>query len=161
MTSVIIRRVESRLERMVAPGNAGLKVSEALRAASENLQSIETICLEELDERLRPVLDFIGRPGTVRPTDAELQALIDHADRALTACGGLDKPHLGRALIMLCAMADALRHSNFWPAGALDPALGLVALFRHQSLPDRDSAVLLEQLNLCLARYLSHAEILD
>ena len=156
MTTVIVRRIESRLEAMTQPGDAGLKASEALRAAADNLRSIEQICLEELDVQLKPILAFLDR-GPRRPSNDELQALMRAADSALTACGALDKPLLGRALLMLCAMADALSQTDYWPDRALDPAIQLVALSRARSLPDEDAGALLDNLNLCLGQYLQHA----
>lgn len=56
------------------------------------------------------------------------------------------------------AMADALSHTRYWPAGALTPAINLVAVFRHGTVPDADGEALLEQLHLCLAQYVRHAE---
>ena len=157
MTGVIIRRVENRLERMVRPRAGGIRVDEALAAAEENLRSIEDVCRQELDERLVPILDFARRDPAVRPTHAETTELIHHVDRALTACGALNAPLLGKTLILLSAMADALSHTNYWPKGALTPAINLVALFRQESVRDVEGEALLEQLHLCLAQYVRHA----
>lgn len=158
MTSVIIRRVENRLERMVRPRGGGVRVGDALEAAAENLRSIEDVCRQELDARLTPVLEFARRDPSVRPSDGEMADLVHHVDRALTACGALNLPLLGKTLILLSAMADALSHTTYWPDGALTPAINLVAIFRHGTVPDADGEALLEQLHLCLAQYVRHAE---
>ncbi|MBU1324679.1 MAG: hypothetical protein KJ676_05510 [Alphaproteobacteria bacterium] len=158
MTSVILRRVENRLERMVRPRGGGVRAADALEAAVENLKSIEDVCVQELDARLVPVLAFAHRDPALRPSDAEMADLIHHADRALTACGALNLPLLGKTLVLLSAMADALSHTRYWPDGALTPAINLVAVFRHGSVPDADGEALLEQLHLCLTQYVRHAD---
>lgn len=159
MTSVIIRRVENRLERMVRPRGGGVRVGDALEAAAENLRSIEDVCVQELDARLVPVLEFARRDPGIRPSDADLADLIHHVDRALTACGALNQPLLGKTLILLSAMADALSHTRYWPDGALTPAINLVAVFRHGSVPDVEGDALLRQLHLCLTQYVRHAGV--
>ena len=158
MTGVIIRRVESRLERMLRPHGGGLRVDEALEAATENLKAIEDVCRQELDARLGPVIRFGRRDPAVRPTDEEMSELVHHVDRALTACGALNLPLLGKTLIVLSAMADALRHTDYWPTGALNPAINLVMLFRQGAVADDDGEALLRQLHLCLTQYVRHAE---
>lgn len=134
-----------------------MRVDEALAAASENLRSIEDVCRQELAERLEPVLAFAQRDPSARPSDGEIADLVHHVDRALTACGALNLPLLGKALILLSAMADALSHTRYWPAGALTPAINLVVLFRHGGIDDAEGELLLQQLHLCLAQYLRHA----
>lgn len=158
MTSVIIRRVESRLEKMVRPGTGGLRAGDALDAAAANLRTIEAVCLEELEERLGPLRAFANRPDDLRPTDAEFADLLQHVDRALTACGALNRPRLGQALLLLSAMTDALSHTHYWPRGALNPAIGLVTLFHHSEATDDEASSMLSQLQLCLNQYVRHAE---
>jgi len=157
LTGVIIRRVENRLERMVRPRGGGIRADEALAAAADNLRSLEDVCRQELDERLAPVLAFTRREPSERPSDAEMADLVHHVDRALTACGALNLPLLGKALILLSAMADALSQTRYWPSGALTPAINLVALFGHGGIDDAEGELLLEQLHLCLAQYVRHA----
>ncbi|MFW2342236.1 hypothetical protein [Brevundimonas sp.] len=156
MTAVIIRKVESRLEKMVRPGGHGMKAHEALAGAEENLNSIEDICLKELDLRLAPIVAFLDYPADVRPSSESLAALIHHADRALTACGALTMPALGKTLLILSAMADALSQSDYWPQGALNPAINLISLFRVRDVPDKDAASLLSNLEMCLNQYVKH-----
>lgn len=157
MTGVIIRRVETRLEKMVRAGPRGMRAADALGKANENLKSIEDICREELDQRLVPVLAFAHRDPAVRPSNAELAELMHNVDRALTACGALNLPLLGKTLILLSAMADALSHTLYWPEGALNPAINLISLFRHAGLDESGAEALLGQLNVCLAQYVRHA----
>ena len=157
MTGVIIRRVETRLEQMVRAGPRGMRAADALGRATENLKSIEDICREELDQRLAPIMAFAHRDPSVRPENSELQSLMNDVDRALTACGALNLPLLGKTLILLSAMADALTHTLYWPEGALNPAINLISLFRHTGLDDAGAEALLGQLNVCLAQYLRHA----
>lgn len=156
MTAVVVRRIESRLERMVRAGAGGQKIRDALAAADANLALIDEECRAELDRRLAPLLAFTARPPAVRPETSELQALAQEAEAALTACGGLALPSLGKTLVIVCAMADALANTDYWPAGALNPALNLVALFRSGSVSDEDSAALLSELARCLDRFNAH-----
>lgn len=156
MTSVIIRRVENRLEKMVHTGSRGMTVRQALARTEENLASIEEICLHELDLRLAPIIAFLDYPEDVRPSSESLLNLIYHADRALTACGALNKPALGKTLLILSAMADALSQSDYWPQGALNPAVNLVSLFRVRDVPGEDAASLLSHLEMCLSQYVQH-----
>jgi hypothetical protein len=156
VTSVIIRQVENRLEKMVRTGGRGIKAHQALAGAEENLASIEEICLKELDLRLAPIIAFLDYPEDVRPSSESLVNLIHHADRALTACGALNKPALGRTLLILSAMADALSQSDYWPQGALNPAINLISLFRVRDVPHADATSLLSHLEMCLNQYVQH-----
>lgn len=156
MTAVIIRRVENRLQTMVRARD-GIRSREALAAAEANLASLETVCREELALRLDKVKAFIDRDPKRRPTACELDQLINDADAALTACGALGVPALGRALVMLCAQADALRQSRYWPPGALNPAVELIVLLHSGKLPETSAGLLLRELELCLAAYLNHS----
>lgn len=156
MTAIIIRRIETRLETMVKPRAGGVTVDQALRAAETNLAGIESICRDELDRRLKPILAFIGRNPDRRPDDDDLRELIAHAEAALTACGALNQPLLGRTLVMLCAMADALSHTQYWPRGALNPAINLISLFQSGHLPDAEGEALMQELHRCLAQYVRH-----
>jgi hypothetical protein len=134
-----------------------MRLDEALAAASANLRSIEDGCRRELDDRLARVLAFARRDPSTRPSETELADLAHDVDRALTACGGLNLPLLGKALIVLSAMADALSQTLYWPSGALTPAINLVALFRNGGIEEAEGNLLLDQLHLCLAQYLRHA----
>lgn len=156
MTAVIIRRVENRLQAMVRARN-GLRPRDALAAAEANLASLEAVCREELGLRLTRVLGFIDRDPHQRPDVLELDQLIRDADAALTACGALAEPVLGRALIMLCAQADALRQTPYWPPGALNPAVELISLIHSGRLQQDSATLLLAELELCLERYLNHS----
>lgn len=156
MTAVIIRRVENRLQAMVRARD-GMRPREALAAAEANLASLETICREELALRLDKVKAFIDRDPSRRPASYELDQLIHDADAALTACGALGVPALGRALVMLCAQADALRQSQYWPPGALNPAVELIVLLYSGRLPESSAGLLLGELERCLATYLNHS----
>lgn len=156
MTAVIIRRVENRLQAMVRARD-GIRPSEAIAAAEANLASLETVCREELALRLDKVKAFIDRDPHQRPAVEELDQLIRDADAALTACGALGVPALGRSLVMLCAQADALRQTQYWPPGALNPAVELAILLHSGRLPEASAGVLLVELELCLARYLNHS----
>jgi len=64
---------------------------------------------------------------------------------------------LGRALIMLCALADALSHTDYWPAGALAPAINLLTLTRASHIPAPAAEALLGELHRCLACYIEHS----
>lgn len=157
MTSVIIRRVTTSLEKMVR-AHEGVRVSEALAAAQANLDSIEDICLEELDLRLLPLTEFARDYPVVRPPDAVLQQVGRNASAALTACSGLNKPLLGRTLLMLCAMIDALSHTRYWPDGALNPAIAMLGLLRSGQVPDTLAEDLITELQRCLVQYVEHAD---
>lgn len=156
MTSVILRKVETPLQRMVQR-RGGIKVSEALAAAAANLETLEDICQAELDLRLRPVLTLLDRNPAVRPPDEDLAEVMAQANAALTVCGVLKLPMLAQALIMLCALADALRHTTYWPAGALTPAVNLVTLTRAGHIGAAAAETLLGELKRCLARYIEHS----
>jgi hypothetical protein len=153
VTHVTIRKVANRLERMVRPGSNGIKARQALTDAEKNLASIQESCLRELDLRLAPIVAFLDYPPEVRPSPETLATLVHHADRALTACGALNKPKLARTLLILSAMVDALSQSDHWPQGALNPAINLISLFRVRDVPDEDAASLLSHLEMCLTRY--------
>lgn len=157
MTAVIIRKIESPLQRMLQRPAGGMKVSEALGAADSNLSSLQDICNAELDRRLAPILTYLARDQNQRPTDEELAEIMRDADAALTACGALDLPMLGRALIMLCALADALSHTDYWPAGALAPAINLITLTRASHITAPAAEALLGELHRCLACYIEHS----
>lgn len=156
MTSVILRKIETPLQRMVQR-RGGIRVSEALAAAAANLETLEEICQAELDLRLRPVLTLLDKNPAVRPLDEELAEVMAQANAALTVCGVLKLPMLGQALIMLCALADALRHTTYWPAGALTPAVNLVTLTRAGHIGDAAAETLLGELQRCLVRYIEHS----
>lgn len=156
MTSVILRRIETPLQRMVQR-RGGIKISEALGAAAANLETLEDICRAELDLRLRPVMALLDRNPAERPLDEDLAEVISQANAALTVCGVLKLPILGRALIMLCALADALRHTTYWPSGALTPAVNLITLARAGHIGDAPAEALLGELQRCLARYIEHS----
>lgn len=155
--SVVARRIEMRLEQMVR-ADRGLTARQALMAADRRLDVIRTDCLRELDLRLERLQVFAQRDPAVRPSDEALDGVIAQAEAALTACGGLNRPMLGRALVLLCAMADALMHTRYWPEGALNPAIDLVGLCRWGDLPDAQGEVLIQALQTCLAQYLRHIE---
>lgn len=156
MTSVILRRIETPLQRMVQR-RGGIKVSEALGAAAANLETLEEVCHAELDLRLRFVMTLLDRDPAVRPPDEDLAEVMSQANAALTVCGVLKLPMLGRALIMLCALTDALRHTTYWPAGALTPAVNLVTLTRAGRIGAAAAETLLGELQRCLARYIEHS----
>lgn len=158
MTAVIIRKIETPLQRMVQRAKGTLTVEAAIEAASANLTSIEDICAAELDRRLDPIMSYLARDPKQRPTDEELAEIMANADAALTACGALNFPMLGRALIMLCALADALRHTDYWPAGALTPAINLVTLTRASHISTEAAEGLLHELHRCLASYIDHSK---
>ncbi len=67
MTAVVVRRIESRLERMGRAGAVGQKSRDARAAADANLALIDEECRAELDRRLAPLLAFTARPPAVRP----------------------------------------------------------------------------------------------
>lgn len=157
MTSVIIRRVTTSLEKMVR-AHDGVRVSDALAAAEANLASIEGICLEELDLRLLPLAEFARDYPVVRPPDPVLQQVGRNASAALTACSGLNKPLLGRTLLMLCAMTDALSHTRYWPDGALNPAIAMIGLLRSDQVPDSLAEDLITELQRCLVQFVGHAD---
>ena len=157
MTAVIIRKIETPLQRMLQRKGSGIKVSEAIEAAGANLSSVEDICKAELDRRLVPILAHLARDPHQRPSDEELAGIMSDADAALTACGALNLPMLGRALIMLCALADALRHTDYWPSGALAPAINLITLARASRIDTPAAEALLGELHRCLQRYIEHS----
>lgn len=157
MTTVVIRKIEQRLERMVRT-REGLRPNEALAAAEENLLGMRADCLAEVDQRLAVLHQFGERHPKRRPPDGELETLLADAEAALTACGALDMPFMGDALVMLCAMVDALRHSDQWPDGALAPALGFIGLARRGALPDEIARKLLNELDRCLQTYVAAAD---
>lgn len=157
MTSVIIRRVTNNLERMVRSRD-GIRASEALAAAQANLETIEEICVQELDRRLAPLSQFARDYPVRRPPDSVLEQVSQDAGAALTACSGLNRPMLGKALLMLCAMADALSHTRYWPDGALAPAIATIALLRSGQLPDPVAEDLISELQRCLVCYIQHAD---
>lgn len=99
---------------------------------------------------------LLDRDPAVRPSDEDLAEVMAQANAALTVCGVLKLPMLGQALIMLCALADALRHTTYWPAGALTPAVNLITLTRAGHIGDAAVATLLGELQRCLARYIEH-----
>ncbi|MGQ2989601.1 MAG: hypothetical protein ACT6RD_09820 [Brevundimonas sp.] len=154
MTAVTFRKVESRLEWMVRCGR-GLRPGEALAAAAANLGGLRDDCLGEIDRRLQPLAEFALRDPATRPTPAELDTLVEHADAALTACGAVDMPLLGRALVMLCAMADAIRQADRWPPGALNPAINFAHLIRIGAVSDEEAQTLMTELDKCLAAYVA------
>lgn len=157
MTSVIIRKIETPLQTMIRK-RGGMKVGDALEAAAANLSTLEDVCQAELDARLEPIQQLLAAPPNQRPSDETLQRVMMQADAALTACGALNLPMLGRALIMLCALADALQHTRYWPSGALTPAINLVTLTRSRHIADDSAEALLAELQRCLVRYLEHSE---
>jgi len=157
VTRVVLRRVEHRLAAMVKPRRGGVRVAEALAAAAENLKGIEAECRRDLEDSLAPIMAFLARNPDERPADEEIVALLSHVNRALTACGALDLPLLGRTLIMLGAMADALAATRHWPAGALNPAINLVWLFSQRTVPSKEAEALIAQLQLCLDQYRDYA----
>jgi hypothetical protein len=157
--AVTIRKIETPLQRMVQRPVGGIRVKEALDAAVTNLLTIEDICSEELDRRLVPLMSHLARDPAQRPTDEELASIMSDADAALTACSALNLPMLGRALIMLCAFADALRNTDYWPTGALTPAINLVTLTRASHISTEAAEGLLVELQRCLVRYIEHSRI--
>jgi len=158
VSAVTIRKVANRLERLVRAGGDGIKARKALTDAEKNLATIEESCLRELDLQLGPIIAFLDQAPEVRPSPESLAALIHHADRALTACGALNKPKLAQTLLILSAMADALGQSDYWPQGALDPAINLISLFRVRDVSDKDAASLLSHLELCLNQYVQRIQ---
>lgn len=157
MTAVIIRRIESRLTRMIGRSQ-GVKAREAVRAAEQNLVSIMDICADELKTRLSDIAAFGRAHPRARPSDAELKRLINLSERALTACGALNQPRIARVLLTLAAMADALTHTDFWPEGALTPAIDTLGLIQVGALPDQVADDLIGELERCLTRYVLHAD---
>lgn len=157
MSAVVARRIELRLEQMVG-SERGLTARHALMGADRRLDLIRADCRRELDLRLERLAAFARRDPVTRPPDETLEQVILEAEAALTACGALNQPMLGRALGMLCAMADALMHTRYWPEGALNPAINLVGLCRTGDLPEPQGEVLLQALERCLAQYLRHIE---
>lgn len=156
MTPVVLRKIETPLQRMVRRGG-GVKVRVALAGAAANLETLEDSCRAELDLRLRPVMALLDRNPAARPPDDDLAEVMAQANAALTVCGVLKLPMLGRALIMLCALTDALRQTTCWPAGALTPAVNFVALARAGHIGDAAAETLLEELQRCLARYIGYS----
>lgn len=157
MTALAARRIELRLEQMVG-AERGLTARHALMAADRRLDLIRDDCRRELDVRLERLNAFARRDPAQRPPDQTLERVILEAEAALTACGALNRPMLGRALGLLCAMAHALMHTRYWPEGALNPAINLVGLCRAGDLPGPQGEVMLQALERCLAQYLRHIE---
>lgn len=157
MSAVIVRNVDNPLLRMVRPRSGGIRVGEALAAASANLAQLEAQCVTALDERLEALARFAREHPAVRPPPASLDQLISDAESALTVCGGVGRPLLAKALILLSAMADTLKHTDYWPVGALTPAINLACLFRNADVSDSEGEALLKQLGLCLDQYVRRA----
>lgn len=131
----------------------GLTPRAALAMAERRLDEIRGRCRAELERRLDLIAAFAARDPDARPSNEALGRLVRHAEAALTACGALERPLLGRALVLLCAHCDALRTARAWPPEALVPALGLVGLLRTRRLGDAEAERMLDGLARCLTLY--------
>ncbi|MGA0546816.1 hypothetical protein ACO2Q1_16210 [Brevundimonas sp. VNH65] len=152
MTSVTFRKVELGLERMVR-GNRGMRPADALAAAEANLADAAPQFLSDMDAGLEAIWAFAARDPALRPSRQELDDLVTAAGAALTLSGAVGRPHLGRALVMLCALADALREADRWPTGALNPAIDFIRLIRSDSLNEDQMQALLSELDKCLENF--------
>lgn len=150
--TVAYRRVETSLQRMLRrPG--GVKATEAIRAAEENLASIEGACSQELDRLIEAIVAVV-QPGSGRRLgEAELKSVIDFGEQALTACGALTEPFLGEVLRVLCALADTLVEIDTALEGALEPIVNLLLLTRRGGIPAEEGGVVLKQLQRRLDNY--------
>ncbi len=149
----LIEAVENPLTPMVA-SRRGLTPERALADARSRVRAMQPRCLTELDRRLALIVAFVHRPDAPLRAD-ELSALRRHAEAGLTLCGGLDRPGLDQALLLLSAQCDALGHARGRRRRrALSPAIHALSLLRAGTVTPAETEALLDGLRQCLARYL-------
>lgn len=150
--AMIVRRVPNRLEKMIG-GRTGIHSNDALAAAAQNLETLEASCMAEIDTRLHQLETLARRYRDERPSDDQLEIALTHSEAALTASGGIANPLPGRVFALLSAMIDALRNSDRWPRGALEPPVNFAHLVRTGAVTAEAGEHLLEELARCLSAY--------
>lgn len=142
---------DNPLKPMVS-SSRGLTPERALADARARVRALGAGCLREADRRLARLAAFVERPqATLRASD--LQGLRRQAEAALTACGGLDRPWLAHALLILSAQCDALLQRGAASRDELGPAIRAVMLLRADRVSDVEATVLLDGLGRCLERF--------
>lgn len=157
MTQVSFRKVRYRLRDMVDKPE-GMRASDALRRAEENLHKTAPLRLEEIDRGLAELHALIGHQSCARPSDDQLHVIRRLSNDLMGYCLEAPLPSLAQVLSKLCGMTETLLHSHYWVPGALDPALELATLCRRGAVPHGQVHMLLDGLDACIRQYRSHEE---
>jgi hypothetical protein len=118
----------NRLERLlVEPG--GITAGNALRKASENLETVRESSLKALDERLAEIEALRREAG--EEASAEIKDAIYRLSNDVYGVAGVFGLHqLGEAAFSLCELIDRMRQRGRWSAQAVDVHLAAFRIFR-------------------------------
>lgn len=104
---VIRRNPVNRLAALIRkPG--GISVAEALQAAQDNLKSVESECLNAMDEKLAQIADLVARCKD-SPSEKDLQTLYGLGNDVLEVAGVFDMTPLSEAAFSLCDLIDRFK----------------------------------------------------
>lgn len=151
MTSATFKIIKTRFE--VEAGRPGGKpASIAVVDAYANLAGLSAQTLPVFEEGLVRIRALIG-PGKKRPSDEALEALYGIADVLVGYCLTINRPGLTEALVRLAKLCDSVRHSRLWIPGSFPPLIETIKLALEGSLTLEQASILIENIDLCIARY--------
>lgn len=151
MTSVIIRRIKTSLEKKTRlPG--GIIVSEGVANAEANLASLSDVAQQLVDDGIIRLAELV-EPQGVRPTPEALQEITHLSDALLGYCSAVGRPGLDECLRSLGYLAQAVAGSELWRSGTFGPSLTMIKLTARSSLAPAETKVLIEAVAKCIAHY--------
>ena len=118
----------NRLEKLLhEPG--GMTVGDALRKATENLETIRDSSLSTLDEHLGKIEALRREAGRV--ASAEVKEGIYRLSNSIHSIAGVfGLGQLGEAAFSLCELIDRQRERDHWSPEAVDVHLAAFRIFR-------------------------------
>lgn len=152
MGAVMRTQWNNRLAKLIhQPG--GVKVSEAIDRAAENLETLRDSCLGEIDLQLQKIERLHAAAGQ-RPSPEVQEAIYRLSNDIHGVAGMFDLPDLGAAAYSLCELIERLRLGGRWNPAAIEVHLAAFRLFRHPeaAADERARAAVLGGLGEVVAR---------
>lgn len=151
MSGTKFRMVETAFEREARrPG--GKRVSECLVEAHANLEVLAPRTLPRFQEGLDRIRTIVGN-GRDRPSDEHLRHIFRIADGLIAFCLTVNRPGLDQVLLRTALLSDAVHGSDLWIPGTFAPLLETFQLTLDGSLELPQVSILIENIDLCIARY--------
>lgn len=130
----------NRLARLLAePG--GVRVSDAIHKATENLETIRSSCLETIDRCLSEI-EGHHLSGGRKPSEETKDHVYRLSNEIHGLAGVFGLKQLGEAAYSLCELVDRLRASGAWRRDAVEVHVSALRLLRRpEHAPDPDAVL--------------------
>ncbi len=129
-----------RLSKLITePG--GIRVTDAVAAATQNLESVRQTCLDKVDRCLNEIEALHAEAG--RKASPEVRDEIYRLANQIHGLAGVfGLAPLGEAAFSLCELIDRLQHAGAWRWDAVEVHLNALRLLRRPEHVDDCDAVL-------------------